>query len=750
MAHSLRAGLRFASVVRRHKWVIIVALFVAGLLAIFQFRTATPYFQADASLLVQQTGVDVPGRFEGPSQSVLATYRQLFVSDAVLSGALAKLDQFPPEVNRNAPRQLWPRMLRRGLKTAANGNTSIVEISYQSQDPQVCVSVINAVVASSLEFMDKNQKGLALELVNNLDQERRNLEKRLLVKERDLLEAKRLCGDIGIADGAKAIHPLVQRAMKMNDRLLQSQERRAKLKVSLAALRKAVAERRDLTQNLRNLEPLIGKELIERALGLGFETPEQLTILERELIDEQVKLRAIQQHYDIAHPKVIEAVERIRTKQQYLASARHQMRSGITDPQVGERMVKLTEEAFENASHYEAIDQQQYAKAEHDAIALNDRLANVAIADREMTMLRNLHESILNRIANIDINQDQHRVSVVVVSEPLVPAGPVWPNLRTLLFRFLLGGLFAGLLAVFVSDLLDDRFRSPDELKDQLGLNVLAMVRHLTTAHDEGAESIQVHAAPQSAESEAFRTLRTGLAFSGQELSRLAVTSPEPGDGKTTILVNLAAAFAQAGKRTLLIDADLRKPGLTRLFEMRSMQGLPDMLRGDDPIQDACARCVQTTDIERLDVLPCGPRPSDPSELLSSPRMEEVIAWAESNYDQVLVDCPPILAASDAAIVGRLTDGMLLVISPAKNRRRLAIRAVDALAATDVNIVGVVLNNLGDEKDGGYSGYGYGYGYGYGDRSGYGYGQDEDDDDSAANSSEQESETTANIVRRAA
>ena len=126
--------------------------------------------------------------------------------------------------------------------------------------------------------------------------------------------------------------------------------------------------------------------------------------------------------------------------------------------------------------------------------------------------------------------------------------------------------------------------------------------------------------------------------------------------------------------------------------------------------------------------------------------MEEVIAWAESNYDQVLVDCPPILAASDAAIVGRLTDGMLLVISPAKNRRRLAIRAIDTLAATGVSIVGVVLNNLGGDKDGGY---GYGYGYGYGDKSGYGYGQDEDDDDSAANSSEQESETTANIVRAA-
>lgn len=124
-----------------------------------------------------------------------------------------------------------------------------------------------------------------------------------------------------------------------------------------------------------------------------------------------------------------------------------------------------------------------------------------------------------------------------------------------------------------------------------------------------------------------------------------------------------------------------------------------------------CQSCVVPTGIENLDVLPSGPKPSNPAELLSGPRLSEVLAWAESNYDQVIVDCPPILAAADAAIVGRLTDGLILVVHPEKNHRRLVIRAVASLAAMGVGLVGVVANRVG-ENEGDYYGYGYGYGAG--------------------------------------
>jgi capsular exopolysaccharide synthesis family protein len=222
-------------------------------------------------------------------------------------------------------------------------------------------------------------------------------------------------------------------------------------------------------------------------------------------------------------------------------------------------------------------------------------------------------------------------------------------------------------------------------------------------------------------ESEAFRTLRTTLAFSGGEMQRLAVTSSEPGDGKTTVLSNLGASFAQAGKRTLLIDADMRRPGLSKLFSLRGRNGLSDVLRGSTDIATMCGERIQETGVPGLFLLPCGPKPADPAELLSGPRMADLVAWAETHFDQVLIDCPPMLAASDAALVGRLTDGVVLVVQPEKNHRRLVLRAVEGLRALQVTLVGVVANNVNGAGEEGYYGYGAGYGYGYG------YGESDDE-----------------------
>jgi capsular exopolysaccharide synthesis family protein len=202
------------------------------------------------------------------------------------------------------------------------------------------------------------------------------------------------------------------------------------------------------------------------------------------------------------------------------------------------------------------------------------------------------------------------------------------------------------------------------------------------------------------------------LQFSGRDTARIALSSSEEKAGKSTLASNLGVSYAHAGKRTLLIDCDLRRPGLTKLFELRARGGLSDILRGSEEIAAMCQSCVVPTGVQNLDVLPSGPKPSNPAELLSGPRLSEVLAWAESKYDQVIVDCPPILAAADAAIVGRLTDGLILVVDPEKNHRRLVIRAVASLATMGVGLVGVVANRVA-EKDGDYYGYGYGYGAGH-------------------------------------
>jgi succinoglycan biosynthesis transport protein ExoP len=274
-------------------------------------------------------------------------------------------------------------------------------------------------------------------------------------------------------------------------------------------------------------------------------------------------------------------------------------------------------------------------------------------------------------------------------------------------------------LLVYVQDVLDDRFASPEELSAQLGVPILSIVRDLVALEGEGLAAVQTHAHPNAVESEAFRTLRTSLSLNEGECDRILVSSSEPGDGKTTIAANLAVVFAQAGKRTLIIDADLRRPGMSALLGLKGQKGVADALASSEPAESLVPTLIQKTDNKNLDVLPVGLRRPNPAELLSGSAFVDLLAWADSVYDRVVVDCPPVLAVSDAQIVGQLVDGAVLVVRPDKNHRRAVIRAVENFQETGCRVLGVVANGVTNEV-GGY-GYDGGYGYGYGD----GYGHDE-------------------------
>ena len=346
----------------------------------------------------------------------------------------------------------------------------------------------------------------------------------------------------------------------------------------------------------------------------------------------------------------------------------------------------------------------------------------------------------MKQISSIDLQQDGQDVRAAVIDQPVPVDRPISPRRAHVVLLVLFGGLGAGLMAVYVLDILDDRFRSVEDLQRQLGVSVLSMIRQLKVSETTGLDSLQLHVAPSAAESEAFRTLRTALALADEHLSRIVVTSSEPGDGKTTVLANLGVCYAQSGKKTLLIDADLRRPGLTNLMQMRQFEGLSSILRTDTPIGDAATALIRTSGIDKLDVLPCGVRPTNPAELLAGGRLTELIDWAATVYDQILIDSPPALATSDAAVIGRRGDGVVMVVQPGKNRRRAVIRAVDGLLSLKIPLLGLVLNRVGSDSDHGYYGYGTGYDYNYG--YGAGYGHEEDDAQSAGESRSEDDDST--------
>ena len=208
---------------------------------------------------------------------------------------------------------------------------------------------------------------------------------------------------------------------------------------------------------------------------------------------------------------------------------------------------------------------------------------------------------------------------------------------------------------------------------------------------NETSEKLITISNPRSPIAEAYRTLRTNIQFSSLDrpLRTLLVTGTTPEEGKSTTLANLAVIFAQAGHRVVLVDADLRRPSLHKLFGLPNSIGLTSLFIAEAP--DALP--LQETGVPNLALLPSGPQPPNPSELLGSQRMEKVIAALREAADYVLFDCPPIIAVTDAAVLGRKVDGVLLVVSAGKTKRDHAARAKLLLEKVNANVLGVVLTN---------------------------------------------------------
>jgi capsular exopolysaccharide synthesis family protein len=218
------------------------------------------------------------------------------------------------------------------------------------------------------------------------------------------------------------------------------------------------------------------------------------------------------------------------------------------------------------------------------------------------------------------------------------------------------------------------------------------------------------HNNPKSSISEAYRVLRTNIQYSSidKPLKTIVVTSSGPGEGKSTTIVNLSIAFAQSGSKVLLIDADLRKPKVHKLFGMYNKRGLSNMLVAHYDYQEYINKC----EVENLHVLTCGVIPPNPSELLSTKSMKQFIEKIREDYDMVFIDAPPVGTVTDAAILSTEVDGVIMVISSGKVDDKALIRSKELLEKVNANIIGVVLNKVNKNNQGYYHNHYYDYQYG--------------------------------------
>ncbi|MFV2067875.1 MAG: GumC family protein [Pirellulales bacterium] len=742
-SHMVHAAMHFLRVAQLHRQVMIVAFVVMGLLGGLYFATATRLYQAEASLLIISTGgnmLSTSMTAEGAKQEIIPTYCQLLKSAIVLEAAIRSLPRQHRIDFQTEPREKWVEILEENLSATAVRRTNIIDVRYESRDPEAAVAVVNAVLQAYFDFIDRTHKGTASQIIEVLGREKVELEQRLTERQDALLEAQRSFGDLGIEAGGPIVHPLVQRAVRINEALIEALEQRLKAQSTLTAVEESVRNGENLQQHLLAIEGAVGREILLASLGLNPQDAAVQSDLEQKLLADRAELASLAQAYGPAHPKYVALTDRIRSTQAYLQSYRGRLQErlvNLRDRQLGPMLVQMLTQAVNKAWQHETSLRESFEQARQEAVRLNGGLAKLKILEHDVGRLRGLHDVLVNQIANTDLSQEHGDIRAAVVQHPTASPRPVSPQLSIVVLVCLFGSVIVGGATIYVLDTLDDRFRSPDELRIRLGVPVLAMVRQLEASQQSGMAGVQVHAASESVAAEAFRTLRTALALSPHETERIVLSSSEPGDGKTTVLVNLAVSFAQSGKRTLIIDADLRRPGLTSLLGLKGTQGVSDVLRSDGDVAGIVPGVVQATEVPGLDVLASGPRRPNPAEMLAGPQFPELLAWADAHYDQILVDSPPVLAASDAQIIGRLVDGVILVMHAESSRRRVVARAVESFTSLSIEVLGVVANRVNPDRGVGY-GYGYGYGYQYG----------ESDETSASDTSDSESARTGGCDNR--
>ncbi len=317
----------------------------------------------------------------------------------------------------------------------------------------------------------------------------------------------------------------------------------------------------------------------------------------------------------------------------------------------------------------------------------------------ELAEYQSSYTTLLGKYEELRLIELQSTDSITVVEEAEQPEEPIRPRV---LVNTLLAAIVGGMLAlgvVFLIEYMDDRIKSPQDLYTILDAPILGTVAHMGSQkvrkqrHEVSREDALISASqPRHPITESYRRLRTNLRFSSvnEPTKVILLTSATPSEGKTTTAANLAAVVAQAGHRVVLIDADLRKPQLHKVFNLSKGPGLTDaLLSGGES-----SFFLRETELSNLQLLTCGSIPPNPAELLGSKPMQRILEQLQHEVDLIIIDAPPILAVSDAQILSGFAQGVLLVVNTEQTARGLVASAATALQQVDARLLGVVLNKM--------------------------------------------------------
>jgi capsular exopolysaccharide synthesis family protein len=633
------------------------------------------------------------------SREYYETQYKVIASRAVAQRAIDKLqlaanDKFlrttgiADPTARQAARQRLDAVaiLLANLKVEPVKDSRIVKIRYEDPDPELAAIVANAVAEAYIGESLAVRSTTTASASDWLEQQLQDLEQKLDRSGKALFEFKR-AHDIVAASWEDRQSMVSQQLTAVNAALTNSRLRKAELQARNEAIVGLGGDAKSGT-DAESLVPVATSQAIQ-----------QLKVRYLDIRSECADLRG---RYLDDHPRVGECVKRLGLAKQGLDD---QVKIAL------EGARKEYEEVIRTERNLLAL----LNETKSNAFGLNQYERDYMELKRTYDNNQRLYELVLKRLKDTGVTGMLQASNVRILDRARPNSAPVSPRAARNVLLALVLGFIGGVALAFAAEYLDTSITTQEQIEERLRLTFLGIIPNIERNKDGTAHDLVVHTHPKSAVAECLRAVRTNLLFMSPEkpLKTILVTSSGPQEGKTTSATSLAITMAGSGNRVLLVDADMRRPRVHRIFGHANTIGLSSLILGESTLQAT----VRTTEVPNLSVLPCGPVPPNPAELLHTTAFQKLLAEMGAQFDRVIVDSPPIGVVADAVVMSTHVDGTLLVLKAGRTSRDAARQAVRQLRDVNAAIFGAVLNDL-DLQNQKYGHYAYYYRYGYYDGEG--------------------------------
>jgi capsular exopolysaccharide synthesis family protein len=551
-----------------------------------------------------------------------------------------------------------------GLSIAPIRNSQLVDVKYRSPDAQFAARAANGLVQQFItetqELKFKVSKETSGWLMQQLEEQRKHVE----ASELALQQFREQHDAVSLEDRQNIV---VQKLADLNGAVTTIKTKRIQKESEYNQLRSLV----DSREALDSFPAILSNSFIQQ--------------LKSELSQREAQQAQLSDKLGAKHPDMVKVASAIESAQVKL------------DAEIAKVVYSVENEYKALLAEEESLTLALNAQ-KNDALAQNRKGIDYGALQRDAATNRQLYEGLLQRAKETGISGELKPSNIRIVDAAEVPRTPVLPRRGSdLLQAALVGAVLAIGFALFL-EYLDNRIKSPEEIAKYLKTPCLGLVPVISNRALASKPLIN-NGVPANF-SEAFRGLRTNVVFSSTEddSRSLVVTSTGPGEGKTIVATNLAMALAQAGQRVILIDADMRRPRAHEVLDQKQEPGLSNLIVGNAK----ASKAVRPTSVPGLWILPSGRIPPNPAELLGSGRFKDFLIKLRDHFDWVIIDSPPVMAVTDAAVVSHLTNGVVFVVGAQMANRGAAQTAVSQLEAADGKLIGAVLNRVNLDRDGYY------------------------------------------------